>query len=420
MSAVTAAELMVRFCALPVAPVLLSRLGGLDGIHLVGGAARDLLLGRAPVELDLAVEGDVDDVARLIGAPSVVYGRFGTATIELDGVRIDLARCRRERYSRPGALPEVEPAPLKEDLERRDLTVNAIALTLTGARAGELSAVVHAQADLQAGQLRVLHAASFRDDPTRLLRLARYHARLGFKIEAGTSELVSEAIAAASLGSVSGPRIGSELRLLVAEADPIKAIGALATLGLDQAIEPGFGLGDPDLARRAVELLGHAGRRELLLLGLGLQGVAASRLTALVDRLGFASAERDVLVAVAGRAGPLADALTPTHTPSEIAAAAGAAPAEQLAAAGALGAEAQVRQWVECLGEVRLEITGDDLLRASVEPGPAVGVGLRAALAAKLDGQAKTREQELDAALRAAGVRPNLASGRADPPSPTD
>ena len=165
---------------------------------MVGGGVRDLLLGRAPHELDLVVEGDALAVARRaaarLGGAVVIHQRFGTATVQASGVAFDLAGARAETYPRPGALPEVRlGAPLREDLARRDFTVNAIALRLAD---GELTEWPGALDDLAAGRLRVLHDGSFHDDATRLLRLARYAGRLGFAVEEHTGALAREAVAA--------------------------------------------------------------------------------------------------------------------------------------------------------------------------------------------------------------------------------
>ena len=127
---------------------------------------------------------------------------------------IDVAIARAETYAEPGALPEVEPADLGRDLARRDFTVNAIALDLAD---GALAEFPGARDDLRAGRLRVLHDRSFLDDPTRLWRLARYAARLGFEIEPRTRELAEAAVSGGALGTVSGTRIGNELRLALAE-----------------------------------------------------------------------------------------------------------------------------------------------------------------------------------------------------------
>ena len=128
----------------------------------------------------VVVEGDAVELARRLGGQIQAYGRFGTCTVRVRDMVYDLAASRRERYAEPGALPEVEPAPLSEDLRRRDFTVNALAVALTGARTGSLVAPEGALGDLEAGRLRVFHERSFLDDPTRLLRLARYAARLAF------------------------------------------------------------------------------------------------------------------------------------------------------------------------------------------------------------------------------------------------
>ncbi len=117
---------------------------------------------------------------------TVIHERFATAVVEWIHGRIDIAERRAESYPRPGALPEVRAATVAEDLARRDFTVNAIAVTLAGPHRGRIDAVEHALEDLSAGRLRVLHERSFIDDPTRLLRLARYRARLAFDVEGET------------------------------------------------------------------------------------------------------------------------------------------------------------------------------------------------------------------------------------------
>ena len=322
----------------------------------------------------------------------------------LDGFTYDIARTRRETYAQPGALPDVEPASLAEDLKRRDFTVNAIALALAGDTAGELSAVPAALEDLDARRLRVLHDRSFIDDPTRLLRLVRYATRLEFEIEPLTRALADGAISGGALRTVSGPRVGAELRLLAREPDPVRALRGLGELGLDAAIHPGFGLDDEDLARRALALLPADGRRDRLALAVAARGVPGPELAALLDALAFEAEDRDVIVAAATRAGEVASALRAASAPSEIAAAVSGAPPEVVALAGALGAEPQARDWLERLRHVRLEIDGRDLLAAGVPEGPAIGRGLRAALGAKLDRRASGREQELAEALDAVGA----------------
>lgn len=383
---------------------MLDRLGDREGVYLVGGAVRDLLLGDSPTELDLVVEGDAETVAERLGGAAQVHDRFGTSTVHLDGHRYDLARARRETYARPGALPEVEPAALADDLRRRDFTVNAIALGLSVN--GRLEAVPGALEDLEARRLRVLHDRSFLDDPTRLLRLARYAGRLSFEVDPNTLELAGAAVAGGALQTVSGARLGAELRLLAREPDPVAALESLWRLGLDSAIHPGFGLADSALARRALELLPADGRPELLVLAAAARGVPAAELAPLLDRLAFEARDRQTIVASARDADVVARALGEARQPSEIAAAVAGGSPELVALAGATGPADAASEWLERLRDVELEIDGNDLIAAGVPSGPRVGRGLRAALAAKLDGHTAGRDGELAVALEAAGAEP--------------
>ena len=369
----------------------MAALSGEDAVYAVGGAVRDVLLGRRPHEIDFVVEGDAVAVARRaaerLGGRVTVHERFGTATVEADEVTFDLAGARRERYPRPGALPEVElGASLAEDLARRDFTVNAIALHLAD---GALTAHEGARADLDARRLRVLHERSFLDDPTRLLRLARYAARLGFDVEPRTDDLAAAAIAGGALDTVTGSRLGAELRLLAREPQPA-ALAALERRGLGTALlGPGFAV-DPDLVARAVALTPRDGESGLAALAAALVG--ASGVGASLDRLGFPAYERET-VAEAAAAPPLR-----AVPDAELWRALRRARPEAVAVAGARGDGATARRWLDDVRGRRLAITGHDLVAAGLE-GPAVGAGLDAAMEAMLSGRADGREEQLAAAL---------------------
>src|SRR3954471_3530370 len=213
-----------RIRALPGAERLLPALEGLAPAWLVGGAVRDLMLGAPTVDLDVAIEGDAREVAREVATrlsgDVVEHERFGTATVHADGLTLDLASTRRERYARPGALPEVEPAPLDEDLARRDFSVNAMAASLDAGTLGELRDPHNGLGDLEAGVIRILHPNSFIDDPTRLLRAVRYEARLGFTMDPESERLAREAIAADAPSTVSGARVRDELLDMLREVPP--------------------------------------------------------------------------------------------------------------------------------------------------------------------------------------------------------
>ena len=410
-SAVAATELLRQLRSSPDVAPLLSILERGPAAYVVGGTVRDLLLGREPLDLDVVVEGPLGPVLALLGAPARAHDQFETATVMCGDLRCDLARSRSEWYARPGALPQVRPAPIEQDLLRRDFTVNAIALAVSGSRAGQLLFAPGALQDLDARLLAVLNERSFRDDPTRLLRLIRYGSRLGFGVRASTYARVTGAVSAGALATVAGPRLGAELRLLAAEAEPVSALAALAPFGLDAAVELGFGLDGREPAATALALLGDDGDRAALALAVALLGVVEAGRLVLLARLGFDATRRALIVETA-RLGPaLAPRLRRAHAASSVAAAIGRAPLEAVALAGALGARTNARRWIERLRFVALSITGADVVAAGVAPGPAVGAGLRAALAAKLDGRVGDGDGELAEALRAARGRAGHVGG---------
>jgi len=396
-------DVLARLRALPAAAPMLAALEGVPGVWVVGGAVRDVLLGREPAEVDLVVEGDAVAVAGGLGGEVVVHERFGTATVRLDGVAFDLAGARGETYERPGALPAVRlGVDLREDLARRDFTVNTMAVRLDD---GRFVAWEGAEEDLAAGLLRVLHARSFVDDPTRLLRLARYSARLGFVAEGQTEALARAAVSEGAVRTVSGARLGNELRLLLREPQPA-AVVALAARGLGGAVvHPGFAA-DPDVVARALALCPDDGRADLLALAACCLEVPRNELALRLDALAFRRGDRDTVLVVAAGAQGLAEALEgASDAPAALWALLRREAPETVALAGALGsarAEGLARRFLEELRGVRLAIRGEDLLAAGLA-GPAVGAALQAALVAALEGRAPTREAQLAAALE--GVR---------------
>jgi tRNA nucleotidyltransferase (CCA-adding enzyme) len=384
-------DLRQRLRELPCGRRLLDAAAGLDGVHLVGGAVRDLLLDRAPRELDVVVEGDVGALAARLGAQTaaVAHERFGTATVRDGDCRWDLAAARAERYARPGALPDVRPAGIEQDLRRRDVTVNALALDLFD---GTLRGAPHAEDDLAAGRLRVLHDASFTDDPTRLWRVARYAARLGFAPEEHTAQLAGEAVRAGALDTVSAARIGNELRLALAEPDPVAALEAAVALDLAPWLAP-----DRALTERALALLpAGEGRRDLLVLAAALVAPA----DALLAGLQFTASER-AIVRAAAAARALDDA---PRAPSQLARLVRGWRVEAVALAAARGeGAAAARRWLAELRHVGLRITGDDLRAAGIAEGADLGRRLQAVLDLRLDGVVDDdREAQLAAALASA------------------
>jgi len=363
---------------------LAARLDGLPGIevlrsladkvpaYLVGGAVRDLLLGLDRADLDVVIEGDV---RALDDAPGVVladHERFLTARLGLDGHQIDIAQARTETYPRPGALPEVAPAKIEQDLARRDFTINAMAIPLRGEP--RLLDPHGGLADLP-GLLRVLHDRSFVDDPTRALRAARYCARLDAEVEPRTLELLR----AADLSTVSADRVDAELRRIATEPAGAAAIRLVADWGLvgwtEQTVE---------LALEVLEVVAQPAWRRV-------------------------AEAPDAFLAALGRAPGAADAVEAAERlarveperPSQAVFAARSHPGIELVLARAMGAEWLDRYVTDWRG-IGLEIDGNDLVAAGVAEGPAVGRGLDAALSATLDGEISGREEQLRIAVQAA------------------
>lgn len=338
---------------------------GDNGRHfLVGGAVRDLLIGFDVIDLDIVTEGDVAKLAEDLAGNVLLHERFGTAELTVDGLRVDIATARRESYRHPGALPEVEPASIEEDLIRRDFTINAMAIgldepeTLIDPHGG--------QSDLQRGVIRVMHEKSFLDDPTRALRAARYSARYGFDLDPGTAGLLS----AVDLGSVSRERIESELELIAREATGLEALRLVSAWGLID-LDPGR----LELAANAVKLLESP--------------IWQGR----VDRA-------EVMIEALFHATPALSPAAPESPYSGFVIAGGLQPAE-LVVNRANGVE-----WLDLYESewslTRLSISGDDLVSRGLPQGPAIGLGLAAALEAKLNRGVNGFDAELEVAVGAA------------------
>lgn len=209
-------------------------------VYLVGGCVRDWLLGRPLRDLDLVVAGPHQErtmalLRRHFGPKKIEsFERFLTQRWFLEnGFRLDLALPRSEVYPTPGALPVVSPAPsIEDDLGRRDFSVNAIALGLTAQCLGRLVDPWGGQKDLKAKKLRVLHGASFHDDPTRLFRLYRFSRRLGFQVETQTGTLAKEAIRHQFLQTISPERVMMEIRKALEETEWIGVLNEFHSKGL--------------------------------------------------------------------------------------------------------------------------------------------------------------------------------------------
>lgn len=209
-------------------------------LYLAGGAVRDLLLEKDTFDLDLVVEGDALKLAGLLAQKKdgtiIVHQRFGTAKVSIDKSSIDFATARSETYAFPGALPTVHPGSFKDDLRRRDFTINAMAINLGPDEFGDIIDPYQGRDDLKHKLIRILHKESFRDDATRILRALRYEQRLDFKLEPTTEGLLRRDTA--MLDTISGDRIRHELELILKEKSPEKVLQRAQGLGVINRIHP--------------------------------------------------------------------------------------------------------------------------------------------------------------------------------------
>lgn len=285
---------------IPGVAQLLDAVADQPGTYLVGGAVRDLMLGFAQFDFDLMTESDAGALAELlaerIGGEVKRHDRFLTATFTPagGGLSVDIATARTERYPAPGALPEVTKSDLEHDLIRRDFSINAMALSLWSDRFGELHQFDDADADLMARVLRVTHDESFIDDPTRLLRLLRYGARLGFTAEPHTEDLARAAVESGAPSTVSGARIRDELLDLLGERAAVVSVESMYALGLDRALHSKFDA-DEYVVSRALLDPPAAARQELMLLALCSRGMDADTLKEWTTHLGLAKADSKIV-----------------------------------------------------------------------------------------------------------------------------
>ena len=239
----------------PIAPLLgplarTARTTGRDA-YLVGGAVRDLLLHRTPVDVDVALEGPVHAAGSFISAISTEAGwsvearhdRFGTATLRgPNGKRIDVAATREEHYPHPGALPVVKAdVPIARDLARRDFTVHAMAFRLSGEGIEKtLLDPFGGERDLERQNLRLLHEGSLADGPTRAFRAVRYAARLGFGLDAGFDEALRRGVESGAFLRISGDRLRRALQEVLSEENRGMAVELLGRLGVLDAVVEGW------------------------------------------------------------------------------------------------------------------------------------------------------------------------------------
>jgi tRNA nucleotidyltransferase (CCA-adding enzyme) len=380
-----------------------------EGVYLVGGTVRDILLGERSFDVDIAVEGNAIAFARVLAGELSgrlrPHDKFGTAVVLYgDGGRVDVVTARTEFYDAPAALPTVEHATIREDLFRRDFTVNAMAVSLKGEDFGRLVDPFGGRRDLEARTVRVLHNLSFIDDPTRIFRAIRYENRYGFAMDGHTVRLARGCIEMGLVGDLSSARLRDELIALLEEGEIGHSILRLGELGADRAIHPHLAADE-----EAVRLLARARQ---LAEGYGL-GVPAWRIGLAVlarrlppdeiyqwlARLKVRRRDAEHIASTVKMAPLLVDKLRGTEVaPAEVVTLADPHAPDAPLLALALADVPALRHYFDELRDIRLEVSGTDLAELGLGESPRVGEILAELRRRKLNGELDGRESELAAA----------------------
>ena len=380
-----------------------------EGVYLVGGTVRDILLGERGFDVDIAVEGDAialaDALGRELHGRVKAHRKFGTAVVLYgDGERVDVVTARTEFYDAPAALPTVEHATIREDLLRRDFTINAMAVSLKGEDFGRLVDPFGGRRDLEERTIRVLHNLSFIDDPTRIFRAIRYESRLGFRMNEHTQRLARGCIEMGLVGDLSSARLRDELVALLEEEHVAESMRRLAEVGADRAIHPRLAADEEAVAllKRLQELrTRYAPDVPDWRLGTTVlaRRLRPDELFDWLDRLKVRRADAERIAAAVTVGPKLVQRLgTGRHDAAEVVALAEPYAPDAPLFALALADLPALDDYFERLRRVKLEISGADLAELGMGESPRVGEILGELRRRKLNGQLDGRESELAAA----------------------
>jgi tRNA nucleotidyltransferase (CCA-adding enzyme) len=387
-----------------------------EGVYLVGGAVRDVLTGEPNFDVDIAIEGNGiafgQALARALGGRVVPHEKFGTAVVVHEGGRVDVATTRTEFYDYPGALPAVEQASIRQDLFRRDFTINAMAVSLKGADFGRLVDFFGGLEDLDAGVIRVLHNLSFIEDPTRIFRAIRYESRYGFQMDAHTVALARACVEMNLVGELSTSRLRDELQALLSEERVGDSVRRLAELGVDRAVHPHLAADDDavsliaelDELRERFAPQMPAWRLRLAAL---VRRLTPDELYDWFDRLKLRRRDADWIADAVTVAPRLRELAATTKEPAQLRVLVQPHdPDGALLALAAAGGKARKRlaRYFEELRDVHLEISGGDLAELGLGESPRVGAILEELLRRKLNGELDGRAAEIEAAKELIGA----------------
>ncbi len=380
-----------------------------SAVYLVGGTVRDILLGEKSFDVDIAVEGDAIEFAHSLASmlPGRVtsHEKFGTAVVAYgENERVDVVTTRTEFYDAPGALPAVERASLREDLFRRDFTINAMAASLQRVDFGRLVDPFGGRSDLAARRLKILHNLSFIDDPTRIFRAIRYEARYGLELDEHSARLARACIEMGLVGDLSSARLRDELQALLEDPGAVGGIVRLGELTADRAIHPHL-LGNTEAAvlfERALQLRGelHADvpswRIGLAVLG---RRLTSEEAYVWLERLAVRRRDVDRIAGAITVAPRIVERLRSERLdPAEVVALADPFAPDAPLLALATEDLGELRDYFARLRDVRLEIGGTELAALGLAESPRVGEVLAELRRRKLNGELDGRDSELAAA----------------------
>lgn len=389
--------------------------------YAVGGFVRDLFFGYKNYDIDIVIEGNgiafAEDFAAAAGARVKSHQKFGTAVIIFpDGFKIDVATARTEYYEYPTALPKVEVSSIKKDLYRRDFTINTLAIKLNRKDFGYLIDFFGGQRDIKEKTVRVLHNLSFIEDPTRIYRAIRFEQRFGLRIARHTQSLIRSTAKIDLFHRLSGKRLFAELILLLSEDDPAKPLARLSEFDLLRFIHPSLQWDARTVA--IFESVNDALAWYRLLFLDKKYDAWKVYFFGLIDQLSYAETgdacsrlkirERllEEIVSIKKETPLLMNQLLQLHdpTPGTIHDLLKRHSQEQLlylmAKSDSEEAKKHISIYLSHLQDIQLSITGKDLLRLGIKPGPVYTKALNQTLSAKLDGLIKSREEELEYARR--------------------
>jgi len=385
--------------------------------YLVGGFVRDLILGVSNLDMDIVVEGDglkfAEELCAHVKGKLTKHRRFGTATVILPNkLKVDLATARKETYAHPAALPTVSPGDVKDDLRRRDFTINAMAISISYADFGKFIDFFNGKNDLLCKRIRVLHNLSFIDDPTRILRAIRFEQRYRLKIEPHTYKLVKDALRRNMLEAVDKQRIRDEIILTLKENEPIKYIKRINKLVGLTFFSPKLKLAKAkslhlEKAKKEIAWFRTVFPKKriidiwLIYLMVILEGLDRARLVYLCKRFAFRMGEEKRIISYRtafDRADKLLD--RKDVTPSKIYKLLEPLSYEVIILIKAATKKSRVKKGIKdflmIYNGIRIHVTGEDLKNLGIKPGPLFKKILLKLLYAKIDYQFKTKEEELD------------------------